>query len=185
MAHIEARDLRTAGEVIENFKNTRGYFHSLDKSTALRDEIKALKAEMERTKTERDQYRALSEQEKHINTRLRSRLERLEPLIPAKDLEAATKADRPTISRVQKVICDRYGLSLDKLIAKRRTEQFIMPRQIAMYLCSLLTLESLPTIGMRFNREHTTVLHAARKIEGQRRNDPELDCEVEAIAALL
>jgi chromosomal replication initiator protein len=62
----------------------------------------------------------------------------------------------------------------------------VRPRQIAMYLAKTLTLRSLPEIGRRFGgRDHTTVLHAVRKIEGLVGNDNMLAEEVELLKRLL
>jgi chromosomal replication initiator protein len=61
-----------------------------------------------------------------------------------------------------------------------------MPRQIAMYLAKLLTLRSLPEIGRRFGgRDHTTVLHAVRKIDGLCNSNNELRDELELLKRML
>ena len=60
----------------------------------------------------------------------------------------------------------RYNVSRSDILSERRTAAVVQPRQIAMYLSKVLTLRSLPEIGRRFGgRDHTTVLHAVRKIE--------------------
>ena len=71
-------------------------------------------------------------------------------------------------------------------MSSRRTANVVRPRQIAMYLAKTLTLRSLPEIGRRFGgRDHTTVLHAVRKIEGLVGNDAVLAEEVEILKRLL
>jgi chromosomal replication initiator protein len=62
----------------------------------------------------------------------------------------------------------------------------VRPRQIAMYLAKVLTLRSLPEIGRRFGgRDHTTVLHAVRKIEGLSNKDGQLNEELELLKRML
>ena len=72
------------------------------------------------------------------------------------------------------------------LLSSRRTANVVRPRQIAMYLAKTLTLRSLPEIGRRFGgRDHTTVLHAVRKIESLVGNDNVLAEEIELLKRLL
>jgi chromosomal replication initiator protein len=67
-------------------------------------------------------------------------------------------------------------------LSSRRTANVVRPRQVAMYLAKILTLRSLPEIGRRFGgRDHTTVLHAVRKIETLAGNDSAFAEEIEAL----
>lgn len=71
-----------------------------------------------------------------------------------------------TIENIQKLVADYYQLRVADLLSKRRTRSIARPRQMAMYLAKQLTEHSLPEIGNAFGgRDHTTVLHACRKIE--------------------
>lgn len=64
------------------------------------------------------------------------------------------------------VVAETYGLNINDILSNRRTRTLVRPRQEAMWLCKLHTRHSLPEIGRRFGgRDHTTVLHACRKIE--------------------
>jgi chromosomal replication initiator protein len=70
-----------------------------------------------------------------------------------------------SIERIQEVVVDRFGISLQELCGERRSQAVVYPRQVAMYLCRELTDSSLPKIGKRFGgRDHTTVIHATSKI---------------------
>ena len=63
------------------------------------------------------------------------------------------------------VIADQYGVTQEDIISKKRSRDIALPRQIAMYLCRELTDMSLPKIGQELGgRDHTTVIHADRKI---------------------
>jgi len=71
-----------------------------------------------------------------------------------------------TIENIQKAVADFYQLRVTDLLSKRRTRSIARPRQMAMFLSKSLTQHSLPEIGNAFGgRDHTTVLHACRKIE--------------------
>jgi hypothetical protein len=73
--------------------------------------------------------------------------------------------DRPTVRQVQRVVAHHYQWELDDLLGCRRSQDVVVPRQIAMYLAKKLTLLSWCEVGRRFgNRDHTTVLHGSRKI---------------------
>jgi chromosomal replication initiator protein len=80
------------------------------------------------------------------------------------------------------VVARQYNVSRSDLLSSRRTATVVRPRQVAMYLAKTLTLRSLPEIGRRFGgRDHTTVLHAVRKIEGLVGNDMALAEEIEIL----
>ena len=71
-----------------------------------------------------------------------------------------------TIENIQKTVCEYYKLRMAELLSKRRPRSIARPRQVAMALCKELTQHSLPEIGDAFGgRDHTTVLHACRKID--------------------
>jgi chromosomal replication initiator protein len=77
-----------------------------------------------------------------------------------------------SIDNIQKVVAEYYKLRLADLISKRRSRSIARPRQVAMALAKELTQHSLPEIGDRFGgRDHTTVIHACRKIEELRGTD--------------
>jgi hypothetical protein len=70
------------------------------------------------------------------------------------------------IKKIQAVVASTYGLRVNDLLSHRRTQTVVRPRQEAMWLTKIHTTHSLPEIGRRFGgRDHTTVLHAVRKIE--------------------
>ncbi len=69
-----------------------------------------------------------------------------------------------TIENIQRTVADYYGLRLNDLLSQRRSRSIARPRQIAMFLAKELTSHSLPEIGASFGRDHTTVMHACRKV---------------------
>jgi chromosomal replication initiator protein len=81
-----------------------------------------------------------------------------------------------SIDVIQKTCADFFKLKVADMYSKRRLAHIVLPRQIAMYLAKELTQKSLPEIGDAFGgRDHTTVLHAVRKIAEQRQHDADLN----------
>jgi len=86
------------------------------------------------------------------------------------------------IEDIQRIVARHYNVSRSDLLSSRRTANVVRPRQVAMYLAKTMTLRSLPEIGRRFGgRDHTTVLHAVRKIEHLVGNDATLADEIESL----
>ena len=103
-----------------------------------------------------------------------------------KDMVRAPELKRVRIEDIQRVVARQYNVSRGDLLSARRTANVVRPRQIAMYLAKTLTLRSLPEIGRRFGgRDHTTVLHAVRKIESLIGNDNALAAEIEVLRGQL
>ncbi len=93
----------------------------------------------------------------------------------------AVHTKQTTIENIQKVVCEHYRIKVSDMSSKRRTRTIARPRQIAMALAKELTQHSLPEIGETFGgRDHTTVLHACRKVGELRRenNDIEEDYKI-------
>ncbi|CEG09883.1 Chromosomal replication initiator protein DnaA [Afipia felis] len=99
-----------------------------------------------------------------------------------RDLIRPQEPRRVKIEDIQRVVARQYNVSRSDLLSSRRTANVVRPRQVAMYLAKTLTLRSLPEIGRRFGgRDHTTVLHAVRKIESLVSKDVALSDEVELL----
>jgi chromosomal replication initiator protein len=99
-----------------------------------------------------------------------------------RDLIRPQEPKRVKIEDIQRIVARQYNVSRSDLLSSRRTANVVRPRQVAMYLAKTLTLRSLPEIGRRFGgRDHTTVLHAVRKIEGLVGNDMALAEEIEIL----
>jgi chromosomal replication initiator protein len=99
-----------------------------------------------------------------------------------RDLIRPAEPKRVRIEDIQRIVARQYNVSRADLLSSRRTANVVRPRQVAMYLAKVLTLRSLPEIGRRFGgRDHTTVLHAVRKIENLAGNDSTFAEEIEAL----
>ncbi len=103
-----------------------------------------------------------------------------------RDLVQGVDSRRIKIEEILKVVSRHYGVSKNDILSERRHRSVVWPRQIGMYLAKQLTSRSLPEIGRRFGgRDHTTVLHAIRKIETQLSGNPRLKDELEDLKKLL
>lgn len=85
---------------------------------------------------------------------------------PRQAPHAESRFGRPTLPSIRRVVCSHYRVSQTELLSRRRTADVVLPRQIAMYLARNFTIQSMPQIGRATGRkDHTTVLHAVRKVE--------------------
>jgi chromosomal replication initiator protein len=93
---------------------------------------------------------------------------------------------RVTIDEIQKRVAEHYNIRLADMHSARRARAVARPRQVAMFLCKQMTPRSLPEIGRKFGgRDHTTVMHAVRKIEELRSNDRTLAEDIELLRRML
>jgi chromosomal replication initiator protein len=93
---------------------------------------------------------------------------------------------RVTIDEIQRRVAEHYNLRLTEMASDRRARVVARPRQVAMYLAKQLTTASLPQIGQKFGkRDHTTVMHAVRKIEELMLTDAGLAEDVELLRRML
>ena len=97
-----------------------------------------------------------------------------------------TAGQRLTVDRIQRAVCDEFRLSLTDMVSKRRARAVARPRQVAMYLSKKMTKRSLPDIGRRFGgRDHTTVMHAVKRIDALRLEDAAFNTQIETVEAVL
>jgi chromosomal replication initiator protein len=88
-------------------------------------------------------------------------------------LYPSSSAHSHSVADIQLAVSEQFGVSAQELLSNTRVARVAQPRQLAMYLARELTSESLPAIGRRFGgRDHTTVLHAWRRIEQRVATDP-------------
>lgn len=93
---------------------------------------------------------------------------------------------RVSIDEIQKRVAEHFTIRFSEMTSNRRARAVARPRQIAMYLAKQLTSRSLPEIGRKFGgRDHTTVLHAVRRIEELKETDPALAEDLELLTRML
>ncbi|MGO9170370.1 MAG: chromosomal replication initiator protein DnaA [Rhodomicrobium sp.] len=102
------------------------------------------------------------------------------------DLIRSKEPKRVKIDDILRIVAKHYGVQRGDLLSSRRNQSIVRPRQIGMYLAKTLTSRSLPEIGRRFGgRDHTTVLHAIRKIENLKQQDGTLKEELDSLSRML
>jgi chromosomal replication initiator protein len=102
------------------------------------------------------------------------------------DLVRSKEPKRVKIDDILRIVAKHYGVQRGDLLSSRRNQSIVRPRQIGMYLAKTLTSRSLPEIGRRFGgRDHTTVLHAIRKIESLKQQDGVLKEELDSLSRML
>ena len=95
-------------------------------------------------------------------------------------------ADAPIfLGDIENAVAARFGLTREAMRCLPRARAVARPRQIAMFLAREITDHSLPRIGRHFGRDHTTVLHAVRRIKRLTAEDPRIAAEVEGCRELL
>lgn len=85
------------------------------------------------------------------------------------------------VEDVIKSVAKHYGVSRHNILSARRTANLVRPRQVVAWLCKELTLRSLPEIGRRMNRDHTTILHSIRRVNERLAEDNGLADEIAEI----
>lgn len=103
-----------------------------------------------------------------------------------RDMIYGLEPRRIRIEDILKVVSRHFGVSRSDILSQRRHRSVVWPRQIGMYLAKQMTQRSLPEIGRRFGgRDHTTVLHAIRKIDKELGDNPRLRDELEDLKKML
>ncbi len=103
-----------------------------------------------------------------------------------RDLISESNMRQVMIEDILRAVSGHFNVSRQDLLSARRHKSVVFPRQVGMYLAKTLTTRSLPEIGRKFGgRDHTTVLHAVRKIEGMLGNDDTVNQSVDALSRQL
>lgn len=146
----------------------------------------------------------LSEQRKHYDAIRRKFFEPRPKVIPIVNVEAPVSVpiqytiyysageapppkiewapQYPAIRDIVRAVSKSYGVSVHDINSDRRSMEIVLPRHVAMYLAKDLTTRSLPYIGGKMGgKDHTSVLHAIRRIRRQMETDPELTARIEML----
>ena len=91
------------------------------------------------------------------------------------------KGRRITMEMIERMVCTHFKVTSEDIRSTKRSNDIAFPRQVAMYLCHELTEVSWPTIGGFFNRDHSTVIHAHKKIQSLTGEDPATDALIKSL----
>jgi chromosomal replication initiator protein len=109
-----------------------------------------------------------------------------EEVLDGLGISGASPSLATTIDEIQAAACAHFGLTLPELLSRSRAERVVWPRQTSMYLAKELTEYSLPIIGRAFDgRDHTTVMHACRRVAEHIAQSPAAYADIEALTAAL
>jgi len=87
----------------------------------------------------------------------------------------------PSVRHIQELVCARYGVTLDEMLGARGRMWISHARQVAMWLAWPVTTATWPELGLRFHRDHSTVMHGVARIDARMAADPEYDAEMRAL----
>jgi chromosomal replication initiator protein len=102
-----------------------------------------------------------------------------------KDVFASPRQTNISIEIIQRVIADYFSLLSSDIKGKKRSQNIVFPRQIAMCIAREITGFSTTEIGQAFGRDHTTVMHACQKIEERKKADPTLDSTIQTLVRMI
>ena len=92
-----------------------------------------------------------------------------------KDFISKGISEKNDVHRIQKIVSEYFQISVEDIRSKKRSSNISFPRQIAMYLCRVMTSESFPKIGIEFGgKDHSTVMHSVEKIETEIKQNKDL-----------
>lgn len=168
---IQAPDTETRLAIVQQKAEVEGLALSSDVAAYIADEVVSNVRELEGALTRLGAHASLSQ----TRITLEFAQDVLRPLI-------GDRRKDPTAADVQRVVCEHFGLSLNELKSKRRTQNLVVPRQIAMFLTRRLVNISFPSIGEQFGgRDHSTVIHANNAITSRQASDPALRATIERL----
>ena len=168
---IQAPDIETRLAIVQQKAEAEGFSVSPDVAAYIAEEVVSNVRELEGALTRLGAHASLT----NSGVTLEFAKDVLRPLL-------GHRAKEPTIEDVQRIVCEHFGLTLTELKSKRRTQNLVVPRQIAMFLTRKLVNASFPVIGERFGgRDHSTVNHAQGAITQRQAADPVLRATIERL----
>lgn len=155
---IQAPDYSTRMAILQSKAESEGKAISKDVIEYIADNVKSNIRELEGSLNKVILYSELSSKDIDINTAKEA----------LKDILVSYKTKEINILRIKEMVADSYSVSVEDLNSKKRTKNIAFPRQVAMYIARNLLDISLPNIGGEFGgRDHTTVMHAIKKVEDE------------------
>lgn len=158
MVDIQAPDYSTRMAILQSKAESDNLSIPKDVIEYIADNVKSNIRELEGALNKVILYADLSSQELNLDTAKEA----------LKDILVSYKTKEINVLRIKEMVADAYNVTVDDLNSKKRTKNIAFPRQVAMYISRTLLDISLPNIGDEFGgRDHTTVMHAIKKIEDE------------------
>jgi chromosomal replication initiator protein len=171
---IQSPDIETRLAIIQQKAEAEGFSIPADVAEFVATEVVSNVRELEGALTRLGAHASLSDK----GITLDFAKEVLQPLLG--------RAKEPTIDDIQRIVCEHFSISLAELKSKRRTQNLVVPRQIAMFLTRKLIQLSFPVIGQQFGgRDHSTVIHAQTTISTRQSADPALRTTIERLERII
>lgn len=158
MVDIQAPDYSTRMAILQSKAENDNLYIPKDVIEYIADNVKSNIRELEGALNKVILYADLSSKELNLDTAKEA----------LKDILVSYKTKEINVLRIKEMVADAYNVTVDDLNSKKRTKNIAFPRQIAMYIARNLLDISLPNIGDEFGgRDHTTVMHAIKKVEDE------------------
>lgn len=158
MVDIQAPDYSTRMAILQSKAENDNLYIQKDVIEYIADNVKSNIRELEGALNKVILYADLSSKELNLDTAKEA----------LKDILVSYKTKEINVLRIKEMVADAYNVTVDDLNSKKRTKNIAFPRQIAMYIARNLLDISLPNIGDEFGgRDHTTVMHAIKKVEDE------------------
>lgn len=172
MVDIQAPDYSTRMAILQSKAENDNLSIPKDVIEYIADNVKSNIRELEGALNKVILYADLSSQELNLDTAKEA----------LKDILVSYKTKEINVLRIKEMVSDAYNVTVEELNSKKRTKNIAFPRQVAMYISRTLLDISLPNIGDEFGgRDHTTVMHAIKKIEDEMEKSEMTKVKIEKI----
>ncbi len=172
MVDIQAPDYSTRMAILQSKAENDNLSIPKDVIEYIADNVKSNIRELEGALNKVILYADLSSQELNLDTAKEA----------LKDILVSYKTKEINVLRIKEMVADAYNVTVDEINSKKRTKNIAFPRQVAMYISRTLLDISLPNIGDEFGgRDHTTVMHAIKKIEDEMEKSEMTKVKIEKI----
>ncbi len=171
MADIQPPDFETRMAIISLKASKLGLNLSVGQKEIIANNVTANVRQLEGTVNKLLAYRDLLSEDITLETTERA----------IRDIFAENPWINPTPDFIVKAVAKYFEMDADSLLSKNKSQEFIIPRQIAMYMVREMTNLSFPQIGKFFGKDHSTVMHATKKLEEKMKTDNDLKTQIQDV----
>ncbi len=171
MADIQPPDFETRMAIVSLKASKLGLNLSVGQKEIIANNVTANVRQLEGTVNKLLAYRDLLSEDINLETTERA----------IRDIFAENPWINPTPDFIVKAVAKYFETDTDSLLSKNRSKEFIIPRQIAMYMVREMTTLSFPQIGKFFGKDHTTIMHATKTLEEKIKTDNDLKTQLQDV----